>query len=50
MVNWIRDFLNDLKQKVVLDEISSDVVKVTSGVPQGSVIGPLLFITYFNEL
>jgi hypothetical protein len=50
VVNWIRDFLNDRKQKVVIDGISSDMITVTSDVPQGSVISPLLFIIYINDL
>jgi hypothetical protein len=41
MENLIQDFLRDKKQQVVMDGISCDVVRVTSGVPQGNVIGSL---------
>jgi hypothetical protein len=46
VVNWIRDFLNDRKQKVVINGISCDMITVTSSIPQGSVIGPVIHYLY----
>lgn len=43
-------FLSERKQCVVLSGTKSDTVSVTVGVPQGFILGPLLFLVYINDI
>src|SRR6266516_2142340 len=50
IVNWIEDYLKNRVQRVQIRGEESDWLNVFSGVPQGSVIGPVLFLVYINDI
>ena len=49
-LNWFNDYLSNRSQYVELSELKSDTTVIKTGVPQGSILGPLLFLIYMNDI
>src|SRR6218665_554925 len=50
VISWLSSFLHGRTQQVIFNNLESTIAKVTSGMPQGSVLGPLLFLLYTADI
>ena len=49
-LNWIRAFLTGKTKRVIVDRATSDPAPIVSRFPQGSILGPILFLAFINDI